>query len=118
MYRVRAGASGALAVVAVLVIALVELIQDDARGSTVVLDQRIAHGDGSSTVTKSGAVGTNIVVSGTLSEKDSGFNGKDDSDSFSHSYTSGSNWGTGNPHPVNLVDNNLNATLNYIIERV
>jgi hypothetical protein len=58
------------------------------------------------------------VVSGSLSERDSGFNGKDDTDSFSHSYTSGSNWGTGNPHPVNFVDNNLNATLNYIIERV
>ena len=72
----------------------------------------------SSTVTKSGAVGTNIVVSGSVSEKDSGFGGKDDSDSFSHSYTAGSNWGTSNPHPVNLVDNNLNVTLNYIIERV
>jgi hypothetical protein len=72
----------------------------------------------SSTVTKSGAVGTNIVVSSSVSEKDSFLGGKDDSDSFSHSYTSGSNWGTGNPHAVNLVANNLDVTLNYIIERV
>jgi hypothetical protein len=72
----------------------------------------------SSTVTKSGAVGTNIVVSGSVSEKDSFLGGKDDSDAFSQSFTEGGNWGTGSPHAVTLVDNNLNVTVNYIIERV
>jgi hypothetical protein len=58
------------------------------------------------------------VISGSVSEKDSGFGGKDDSDSFSHSYTKGANWGTGNPHSVPLLDNNLSVKLNYIVERV
>lgn len=71
----------------------------------------------SKTITKSSAMGTNLVVSGSVSEKDSGLGGKDDTDSFTHSYTSGNNWGTG-AHSANLVDNNLNVTLNYLIERV
>jgi hypothetical protein len=66
-------------------------------------------------VTKSGAVGTNLRVSGSVSEADGG---KDESASFNHSYTSGDNWGTGNSHTAHLVDNNLDVTLNYIIERV
>ena len=80
-------------------------------GETVALGQ-------SSTVTKTGQVGTNLIISGSVSEKDSGFNGKDESASFTHNYNSGGNWGTGNPHTVTLADKNLNVTLNYIVERV
>lgn len=80
-------------------------------GGTIVLGQ-------TSTVTKSGQVGTNIVVSGSVSEKDNLLNGKDDTDAFTQSYTSGNNWGTGNPHSAQLRDNNLDVTVNYLIERV
>jgi hypothetical protein len=72
---------------------------------------------GSTTVTKSEAPGTNLVVSGSVSEKDSGLGGRDDSASFTHGYTAGNGWGAG-AHSANLVDNNLNVTLNYLIERV
>lgn len=72
----------------------------------------------SSTATKSNANGASLVVSGSVSEKDSGLGGKDDSDSFTHSYNSGDGWGTNNPHFAHLVDNNLDVTVNYIIERV
>jgi hypothetical protein len=77
-------------------------------GGTISLGQ-------SATVTKSGAVGTNLVISGSVSDKDGG---KDESAPFSISYNQGDNWGTNNPHTAHLVDNNLDVTLNYIIERV
>ena len=70
----------------------------------------------STTVTKSGAVGTKLVVSGSVSEQDN-----DDADElapFSLSYTSGDDWGTGGVHHIDCVDRNLNATVTYIIERV
>jgi hypothetical protein len=72
----------------------------------------IALGD-TATVTKSGAVGSNLMVSGTLSEKDVG---KDESDTFSNSFSSIDNYGTGNPHPVRFTDNNLDVTLHYAVE--
>ncbi len=80
-------------------------------GGTISLGQN-------STVTKSGATGTNLVVSGSVSEKDSGLGGKDDSAPFTHNYNLGNDWGTGNPHTAHIVDNNLDVTVNYIIERV
>lgn len=80
-------------------------------GGTISLGQN-------ATVTKSGQIGTNLVISGSVSEKDSGFNGKDESASFTHNYNSGDNWGTGNPHVVSFTDRNLNVTLNYLVERV
>ncbi len=73
---------------------------------------------GNANVTKSGAPGTNLVVSGSVSEKDSFLGGRDDSASFTHNYNTGNDWGTGNPHTARLVDNNLDITLNYIVERV
>lgn len=73
---------------------------------------------GNANVTKSGAIGTNLVVSGSISEKDSFLGGKDDSGSFVHNYNLGNDWGTGNPHTAHIVDNNLDVTLNYLIERV
>jgi hypothetical protein len=69
------------------------------------------------TVSKSGAAGTNLVVSGSVSEKDSGLGGKDDYAPFTHTYTAGNNWGAG-PHSAHIVDNNLDVKVNYIIERV
>ncbi|MDQ1611206.1 MAG: hypothetical protein QOG00_1137 [Pyrinomonadaceae bacterium] len=80
-------------------------------GGTITLGQN-------ATVTKSGQVGTNIIVSGSISEKDSGLSGKDESASFTHNYTAGNNWGTGNPHAVPLSDKNLSVVLNYLVERV
>lgn len=77
-------------------------------GGTISLGQ-------SATVTKSGAVGTNLVISGSASDKDGG---KDESDSFVRNHNNGDNWGTNNPQNAHLVDNNLDVTLNYIIERV
>jgi hypothetical protein len=71
--------------------------------------------DSSATVTKSGAMGTKLVVSGSVSEVDSGV---DETASFSRSYTSGDNWGTGNPHSEHIADKNLDATVHYLIERV
>jgi hypothetical protein len=70
------------------------------------------------TTTKSGALGTKLVISGFVGEKDSGFDGKDEYDAFSHNYTSAGNWGTGHPQSATISDKNLNATVNYIIERV
>jgi hypothetical protein len=70
----------------------------------------------SATVTKSGAVGTKLVVSGSLSEKDN--DDKDESDSFTDTFTSGDDWGTGVVQHKQLSDGNLNVTLNYIVERV
>jgi len=55
------------------------------------------------------------VVSGSVSERDSGV---DETAPFSRSYTSGDNWGTGNPHSAHFADKNLDVTVNYIIERV
>jgi hypothetical protein len=69
----------------------------------------------SATVTKSGAVGTKLVVSGSVSEHDSGV---DETASFSRSYTSGDNWGTGHPQSASIGDKNLDVTVNYLIERV
>lgn len=80
-------------------------------GGTISLGQ-------SSTVTKSGSNGTSLVVSGSVSEKDSGLGGKDDSAPFTHNYTAGNDWGTGNPHTAHIDDNNLAVVVNYIIERV
>jgi len=80
-------------------------------GGTITLGQ-------SATVTKSGQIGTNLIISGSVSEKDSGLNGKDESASFSNNYNSGGNWGTSNPHAVPLTDKNLDVVLNYIVERV
>ena len=51
-------------------------------GGTISLGQ-------SSTVTKSGATGTNLIVSGSVSEKDNFLGGKDDSAFFTHNYTPG-----------------------------
>jgi len=80
-------------------------------GGTITLGQN-------ATVTKSGAPGTNLVVSGSVSEKDSFLGGRDDSASFTDNFNSGNGWGTNNPHAVRLIDNNLDITLNYIVERV
>ncbi|MCE7981138.1 MAG: hypothetical protein DYG89_08100 [Caldilinea sp. CFX5] len=68
------------------------------------------------TVTKSSAAGTKLTVSGSVSEKDS--LDKDDTDSFTHTYTAGNDWGTGSAKPARLVDKNLNVTVNYTIDRV
>jgi hypothetical protein len=69
----------------------------------------------SSIVTKSGAVGTKLVVSGSVSEVDSGV---DESASFSQSYVAAGNWGTGNVQSAPLSDKNMSVTVHYIIERV
>lgn len=71
----------------------------------------------SRTVTKSGAVGTKLVVSGTVSERDSGPSGKDESDFKDRSHNAGDDWGTTGPQKLQFFDNNLDVTLNYIIER-
>jgi hypothetical protein len=80
-------------------------------GGTITLGQN-------ATVTKSGQIGTNLVISGSVSEKDSFLGGKDDSASFTHNYNLGNDWGTGNPHTAPLTDRNLDVVVNYIVERV
>ena len=80
-------------------------------GGTITLGQN-------ATVTKSGQIGTNLVISGSVSEKDSGLNGKDESASFTHNYTIGNDWGTGNPHTIPLTDKNMSVVVNYLVERV
>jgi hypothetical protein len=70
----------------------------------------------SATVTKSGAVGTKLVVSGSVSEQDN--DDKDEKDVFTDTFTSGDGWGTGLVQHKPLSARNLNVTLNYIIERV
>jgi hypothetical protein len=69
----------------------------------------------SRTVTKSGAIGSELTVNGTLSEYDS--LDRDESDSFQHNYTAADSWGTG-LRQANFSDGPLNVTLNYIIARV
>lgn len=69
----------------------------------------------STTVTKANIIGTKLVVSGSVSEKDSG---PDETDSFSKTHTSGDLWGTGSLHSVPLVDKNLDVTVHYLVERV
>ena len=71
----------------------------------------------SSTVTKSGAVGTNIVVSGSVLGEGQRLRRQGRLGLLQPQLYCGEQLGTSNPHPVNLVDNNLNVTLNYIIER-
>ncbi|MEZ4661068.1 MAG: hypothetical protein R2911_26245 [Caldilineaceae bacterium] len=65
------------------------------------------------TVTKANSAGTNLVVSGSVSEKDSG---KDESDSFTHTYWL-PDFGTGS-QSVNLADKKFNVKVNYIIAHV
>jgi hypothetical protein len=69
----------------------------------------------SKTVTKSSTSGSNLVVSGSVSEKDGV--GQDDYAPFTHTFTAGSNWGAG-AHTAHLADKNLDVTVNYIIEQV
>ena len=71
----------------------------------------------STTVTKSNALGTKLVISGFLGDRDSGFDGKDESDTFSRTFTSADNWGTGHIQEGDISEKNLNATVHYIIER-
>jgi len=86
-------------------------------GNPLIIGSREAIALGASaTVTKSGAVGTKLVVSGSVSEQDN--DDKDETDSFTDTFTSGDDWGTGLVQHKPLSARNLNVTLNYIVERV
>lgn len=69
-------------------------------------------------VTKPPTGGALLVVSGSVSEKDSFLGGRDDSASFVQNFTAANDWGTGSPHTARIRDNNLDVTVNFIIERV
>jgi hypothetical protein len=68
----------------------------------------------SRTVAKS--AGASLLVSGSVSEQDSGPN-NDETGSFSHTYVAGNNWGVGS-HTAHLLDSNLDVTVKYTIKRV
>jgi len=80
-------------------------------GGTITLGQ-------SANVSKTSAAGVMLVVSGSVSEKDSGLSGKDESDSFTRNHSSGDAWGTTTPQVIRLTDRNLDVTLNYIVAAV
>jgi hypothetical protein len=69
----------------------------------------------STTVTKADTVGTKLVMSGSVSEKDSGV---DETDIFVKTHTFGDKWGTGTLQSAPIADKNLNATVHYLVERV
>ena len=62
------------------------------------------------------AASASLVVSGSVSEFDSGAN-NDESGAFTHSYVAGNNWGVGS-HTAHLLDSNLDVTVYYTIKRV
>jgi hypothetical protein len=69
--------------------------------------------DESMTVTKSGS--QNLVVSGSVSDRDPG---ADETASFTHNYTSVDSWGSTAPHAARLTDGKLDVTVNYTITRL